>query len=147
MNPKLTYFSKVTGGKLTGKVSKEIAAAILHFDGRTVEITISKAKKTRSYEQNRYYWGVVVAMVRNGLYEAGWGSLSLIDVHELLVERFLLNEIVNEKTGEVMHKRGSTTQLSTSGMMDYLAEITAWSSEYLGISIPQPNEQVKIEFN
>ena len=57
---------------------------------------------------------------------------------------FNKKELVNEQTGEILQTIGSTAQMSTSEMMDYFAEITQWSVEFLNVQIPEPNEQMKI---
>jgi len=36
------------------------------FEGKTIVITIDRAKKTRSNNQNRFYWGVVIPIIQQG---------------------------------------------------------------------------------
>lgn len=141
----------------TGVVRRENDIARLHifhrkmFDkdidrlaGKNVEITIRLKRKRRSLMQNAYYWGVVVPLVREGLRDAGW-QFTIEETHELMKAKHLKIEKVNEDTGEIIRSIGSTTDLTTTGMMDYIAAIQQWAAEFIGVTIPDPNEQLMIE--
>lgn len=106
-------------------------------------VTLEKTKRKRSNNQNRYLWGVVYPLVRDGFKDLG-NKESIETIHEFLKARFLKKEIVHEDTGEVLSFTRSTTDLSTSEMMDYIAEIQQFSAEYLNVVIPDPNEQVSM---
>lgn len=109
-------------------------------------ITVQKRRKVRSSEQNRYYWGIVLPLVRDGFEELG-DRVTNEQVHEFLKGKFLPSvEIVKEDTAEIVRIPGSTTILTTSQAMDYYAQIQQFAAEFLGVYIPDPNEQVKIEF-
>jgi len=111
-------------------------------DGEYI-VTVERARRKRSIDQNRYYWGVVVPLVKEGLTDIGY-RLTTEAVHEFLKGQFNIVEIVNEKSGEIMKSIGSTTEMSTSQMMDYFSKIKEWASEYLSVYIPDPNEQLSI---
>ncbi|MBO9151906.1 hypothetical protein ACFOTA_06785 [Chitinophaga sp. GCM10012297] len=99
------------------------------------------ARKVRSLHQNAYYWGVVCDMVKDGLIEAGFAEVSSPDdAHEVLKGLFLKREIVSLETGEVLTGSKSTTELTTLEFNTYIEKIQHWAAEYLGISIPSPNE-------
>lgn len=124
-----------------------IQDAIKSFEGKTVTITIEKAKKKRSNPQNSFYWGIVLPIMQKALKDTGH-LMSNNDVHELLKLRFLKEAImVNEETGEVIERVKSTTELTTSGFMDYLSEIQRFSNEYFGIVIPEPNDSITLNFD
>lgn len=108
-----------------------------------VKINVERVFKRRSNEQNSYYWGVVVQMVYNGLIDAGWEITNKDQAHEIIKDLFFISEIANKKTGELMSIK-TTTKSSTFEFMTKLAEIQKWASEYLGISIPDPNEQTTL---
>lgn len=124
-----------------------IQDAIKSFEGKTITITIEKAKKKRSNPQNSFYWGIVLPIMQKALKDTGH-LMSNNDVHELLKLRFLKEAImVNEETGEVIERVKSTTELTTSGFMDYLSEIQRFSNEYFGIVIPEPNDSITLNFD
>ena len=112
--------------------------------GKKVTITIRKKTKRRSLEQNAYYWGVVVPMVRQGYFDVGY-RYGIEETHTELKEMFRKVEKVNDQTGEIKTITGSTTDMSTVDHMDYIAQIQQWAAEYLSITIPDPGEQLTIE--
>lgn len=148
---KLTYFAKAENGALKITNRKGLVEDLHRLEGKQLVLTIERKKKTRSNLQNRYYWGQVIPIVRSGLIDAGWEREKVNNsevVHELLKSMFCpKKEVINEHTGEVLELPPTTTGLTTTGMMDYFADIQRWSSEFLGIYIPEPNEQTMMEFN
>lgn len=144
MEPSYTFTGKVEQGRLTIYRRADFDRAVLAFEGKQVEITIEKKRKRRSVFQNAYYWGVVIPIVQQGLNEIGYKT-GKEQAHELLKSLFAKDEIVNEATGEVLNFPLSTAAMSTVRMMDYFAQITQWAAEFLGVEIPQPNEQIKIQ--
>ena len=114
-------------------------------DGRHL-ITIKDFRK-RSIPQNSYYWGVVVPMVRRGLYDACYDAVRTNDeAHAVLKHVFLRKEIVSKETGDMIEMSGSTTALTILEFNDFLESVCRWASEYLGIIIPDPNEVI-IDFS
>ena len=114
-------------------------------DGRHL-ITIKDFRK-RSIPQNSYYWGVVVPMVRRGLYDAGYDAVRTNDeAHAVLKHVFLRKEIVSKETGDMIEMSGSTTALTRPEFNDFLESVCRWASEYLGTIIPDPNEVI-IDFS
>jgi hypothetical protein len=104
------------------------------------QLTIKDMRK-RSLPQNDYYWGVVVPMCRQGLYDAGYDEVKTsLDSHEVLKHLFLKKEVVNKSTGEVLVLDGSSKELTIPEFNEYIENICKWAAEYLSIAIPSPNE-------
>jgi hypothetical protein len=141
----LTYTGTVTDGQLKLQNHRRFLEECKQFEGKQVELTLRRKQSRRSDQQNRYYWGAVVPIVAAGLCEAGY-RVSEQDTHVYLKSRFLLDGIVNENTGEILPTTGSTSKLSTTDFMAYVAEIQQWAAEFLNVVIPDPGEQVEIEF-
>ena len=145
----LTYIGTVspTGEiKLPKRLRTEVGKA---FAGKDVIVTFARPKKTRSSEQNRYYWGVVVRMVCEGFQALGnpVNPDSTEDaelVHTYLKRRFLEPIRVADANGEVHDLGYTTTNLSTSQMMDYIAQVQQFAAEFLNIVIPEPGEQAEL---
>lgn len=119
------------------------------FRGQKVEIIFRKKKKHRSTEQNRYYWGVVVPCVLDAFIELGndlqAGNKDHIElIHDFLKRRCLPARQVCDAQGELVELTPSTTDLSTTEMMDYIERVCLFSAESLNVAIPQPNEQTRI---
>ena len=145
----LSYLGSVSDSgeiKLPKRLRSEVSAFL---QGCEIEAIFRKKKKHRSSEQNRYYWGVVVPMITDGFNDLGNPVTSSnpddIDaIHEFLKRRFLQPLSLHDANGEVHDIRYTTTNLSTSEMMDYFAQISQFAAEYLNTVIPEPNEQIKI---
>jgi hypothetical protein len=136
---KLTYFGRVTESgemKLPGaKMRKEA----MEFAGKDIEVTVQRKRKKRSDPQNRYYWGVVVEMVRSGIKDMTTDALTPDQVHELLKLKFHRVQKVDEDTGEVLYEyTGSTAAMKTIEFMEYIEKCCQFAAEYLGVVIPLP---------
>ena len=148
----LEYTAKVddTGTlKIVGR--KGFDEDMKSFAGQTISIKIKKYRKQRSNKQNSYYHSCVIPFVKDGLINMGFEArlLSNENVHHLLREKFLKEDLSvsdGEHSGEFVTVVKSTTELTTTEFMDYIADIQQWAAEFLGIYIPDPGEQSKIEF-
>lgn len=135
------FFIHISDGQIINK--SVIRKAFAGLKNGRHQVTI-ESKNNRSIQQNRYYHGVVVPIVKDGLRDAGFGEVkSSADAHEILKYLFLKKRIVNEETGEVIELLGTTTILTTIEFNEFVDEIIRWASEYLGIQIPLPNEQME----
>lgn len=149
MIDRIEISTRSEGGNLV-RNRKLINDAVLHFDGKDVTLTIERKRKKRSTEQNRYLWGVVYPIIQGVLRDLGT-LMSKEDVHIMMrlkvaeIEDELIYEhILNED--EIIGKRmRSTTEYTTAQFMDYITHIQMWAAETLGVSIPDPNEQLTIE--
>ena len=141
---KLIADIRIENGTLKFKQRSTVLSDIAQMRDGEYVMTIERKRRKRSLMQNAYYWGVVVPLVKEGLLEVGY-RMTTEAVHEFLKGQFSITEIVNERTGEVLKSIGSTSEMTTSKMMDYFAEITQWAAEYLNVQIPNPGEQLKIE--
>lgn len=146
----LVYFGKVQDGSLKIQNQTALKLDLKSLEGKELEIKITKKKKRRSNPQNSYYWAVVVPVVKEGLIDAGFQRDVFSNtnaVHELLKSMFCPKvEVVNKETGEVLELPPTTTNLTTTNMMEYFEDIRQWGAEYLGINIPEPNEVMTMDF-
>lgn len=112
--------------------------------GKQLMIRVDKRGSKRSTPQNRYYWGVVVAEVRLGFLEIGY-DMTAEQTHDWLKEKF--NPIIVEnKLGVTIEMPGSTTQMTKTQFSEYIEKIARFAAEYLGITIPSPNESLEMKF-
>ena len=138
----LKYFGKVDDGKLTIFQRNDMVSGLQNLGSGFVEIIIRLAGK-RSSPQNRYYWGAMLPIVKEGLKGVGI-EMSKEQTHEMLKYRFLKREFITTD-GDILQSIGSTTELSTKEFNEYIESILIWSAEYLNVNIPYPNEQTEIE--
>jgi RNA-binding protein YhbY len=135
------FILHITNGAITNP--KVVREKFTLQDGKYL-VSIKSIKK-RSLQQNAYYHGVVVPMVKEGLREAGYNEVRTNeDAHEILKHLFLKKKITSEKSGEEITIAGSTAKLKTVEFNQFLEDIWQWAATYLNISIPQPNEQLII---
>lgn len=104
--------------------------ALVKLNGKRVSVDISAWRKTRSAQQNRYYFGVVVAILGE---EFGYTP---DEMHAALNHRFLGD--VDERTG--LMKIGSTKDLSTAEFEEHMSRIREWAALNFNCEIPLPNE-------
>jgi hypothetical protein len=122
--------------------------AIKYFNDKEVVISFSNLKRSRSNSQNKFYWGVVIPLIQNGLLEATGELRSSDNIHyKILLPLFApINEIVNKNTGEIINEKLTSSDLTTTQFQIYFLEIQKWSAEFLNIDIPNPNEENLINF-
>lgn len=138
----LKYFGKVDDGKLTIFQRNDMVSGLQNLGSGFVEIIIRLAGK-RSTPQNRYYWGAMLPIVKEGLKGVGI-EMSKEQTHEMLKYKFIKREFITSD-GDILQSIGSTTELSTKEFKEYIESIQIWSAEYLNVNIPDPNEQTEIE--
>jgi hypothetical protein len=146
---KITYISHVENGKLT-RNRQPISKAIQSFEGKDVEITISKVKRKRSNNQNAYWWGVVVPIYHKLFTDAGHvcdhngAHYLLCDlIRENHPDTVLFDEVLINDT--YVKRTKGTSELTKSEFMSLIAEAQQLASEWFGAYIPDPNEQLTIK--
>lgn len=104
-----------------------------------------KPANLRSLGQNAYYWHIVVPLVRDGLRDIGFDGITNNDkAHGYLKDKFLKQYYHNKNNPEeVIELPGTTTELTTVQFMAFIAEVQQWASEWLGVIIPDPGEQLQ----
>jgi hypothetical protein len=123
--------------------------AIQSFEGQQVVITIAKAKKSRSNSQNRFYWGVCLPIIQHGFKEATGEFRTAENLHyNILLPLFApINEVVNKDTGESVTEKLSSSEMTTTQFCEFILEIQKWSAEFLGVTIPDPNSEIHLNFD
>ena len=119
-----------------------------YFTGNKVSLKVKKYHKSRSNNQNAYYWACCIPSVIDGMVDIGYPRHELNSevVHELLKGKFLKKELASDQTGEVIEVTRRTKDLNTVDFATYVDDIIRWSAEFLGISIPLPGEQSEIDY-
>lgn len=141
---KLEFYGKVDDdGVLTLRNRKQLKEDLKELKGVNVTVSIEKTKKNRSESQSRFYWGVVVSLIRERFIELG-NQVSKEETHDYLKHEFNYKELVDEKTGAIYRFPMSTANLSTSEFMDYIARIQVFSATVLDLVIPDPGQQLEI---
>ena len=140
--------SNVIDGNLK-RNREQIKQAIASFEGKEVIISIEKAKKNRSNNQNSYYWGVCIPLIQSGLKEATGEFFGNDNIHyDILLKMFAPTfDVVNKLSGQIMSRQISSSEMTTTQFCEYIMEVQKWASEFLNINIPDPNEEILISFD
>jgi hypothetical protein len=101
------------------------------FKGEEVVLTLHKRRAKRSSEQNRYWHGVVVALL------AEHCGYTRDEMHEALKARFLGQEDLSRGLIRI----GSTAKLTTLEFADLVDRVVLWAAEELGVVIPLPEKE------
>lgn len=134
--------SNIKEGKLLNPKPLETLLSSLP-DGKYL-IEINGADK-RSSQQNRFYWGLCVPLVQQGIKHLGT-DITKEECHEFLKAKFNSQELVNEETGEFIQIPRSTTALSKEQFCEYISKIQQFSAEFLNIVIPDPSTQLALTY-
>lgn len=122
--------------KFTGKVEKGLLKLddeigyrkhLASLEGKKIQAIVRKYKTTRSNEQNRYYWGVVIKILGE---EFGYMPE---EIHEALKWKFL-------RKGGKLETVNSTTSLNTTEFEIFLEKVRIWVLTDFQVKIPLPNE-------
>ncbi|HEX8331896.1 MAG TPA: hypothetical protein VF622_04695 [Segetibacter sp.] len=98
----------------------------------------AKRINKRSNNQNRYYWGICVAMIRDRMIELGNDVDSQL-VHDYLKDKFNRKELWNGDVN-IGSIGDTTTKLSKLDFEEYLEKVKRFAADVLEIYIPNPNE-------
>jgi hypothetical protein len=129
---------EIRKGKLRVKSADTFAACLARFKDGPVEIRIERKYATRSQPQNRYWWGVCLALVSE---HTGYTPDEL---HEFAKARFLPKTLAfADGNGEVKDELvlgGTTTKLDTVQFGEFIESFRQWAAETLDVFIPDPEE-------
>tara|TARA_R100000742_G_C4277696_1_gene99794 strand:+ start:734 stop:1210 length:477 start_codon:yes stop_codon:yes gene_type:complete len=152
----MNFIAKIRDGRIIPEEPLVVNDKLKSFHEKDVEISIKKTN-SRSNPQNRYYWGVIVHMIKERFEELGYTRtiadeaaaeytpLTRDDVHLFLRNEFLLEDLISGD-GEIIGKITiSTKELSTDEFVKYLDNVRNWAADALEIQIPDP--EVKILYN
>lgn len=142
---KISIISSVVNGNLK-RNRNLIKDAIATFEGKDIEITIQRKRKSRSNMQNAYYWGLVLPLVQDGLKDATGEVRDLNSIHyQILLPLLSIDrEILNTDSGQVICEKLTSSEMTTTEFSEYVMNIQKWSAEFLNINIPDPNQELTL---
>jgi len=123
------HHGTVSGGKFLPDNPETFKRVFYKYEGKRIIVKISRFKKSRSNNQNKYMWGAVYDIISD---HTGYTTEEVHDAMKLLFLR--------------VHRDGlpdtvkSTSNLNTAEMEDYLENIRRWASVEMGLYIPLPRE-------
>jgi hypothetical protein len=140
----IRIFTNVVDNKLA-RNRTFLANCIKEFNGKEIVIKIGLKTKRHSDLQRGYYFGVIVSLIREAVFNEWGDKMDSNEVHELLKLNCNWKEKVNEDTGECIRIAGSIKEHTTTDQEVYHEECRRWAKEWFNIDIPLPNEQIEIK--
>lgn len=128
---------RVDDGKLKIRGRRMFDEALSSWKDCEVSVTIEKKHATRSQQQSRYYFGVVLALI------AEHTGYTVDELHEWAKAKFLPKHLaLTDGNGTIVDEHivgGSTTKLNKLEFGEYVEEIRRFAAESLDINIPDPD--------
>lgn len=154
---KLETYGTIKNGILKISYRDKFAQNIKLFDDCRIKLTVQKLYKKRSTKtyrddgsegngQNGYYWTIIVSEFCDGFTQITGEQIINKRAHEILKAKCNFKELVNHKTGEIITIPLSTSNLNTVEFEEYCERCRAFIFEWMGKTIPLPNEQSELEF-
>jgi hypothetical protein len=142
---KVIHFGHIDdNGNLHLNNERRFRDEIKALSSKPVIITVERKSKKRSTQQSRFYWGVVVPIIKDALRNAGYDEIKTNeDAHEVLKGLFNKASFTDKATGDTITYGRTTTALTTTEFMEYVAAIQQWAAEKLNCNIPDPHEFVE----
>jgi hypothetical protein len=142
----MTQITHITRISSDGKIPKRISEDIKNFfelmKGKPVEIKLTKISDKRSDLQNKYLH-VILALITDELNKMG-NEFRMSEIKELLKAKFLLIDVVNEKTGECIGQRiKGTHECSKEEIGLFIDNIIEWALQF-NITVPPPLTQLTL---
>lgn len=145
--------------KFIGNIDDDGKLRIYHADrfkalkdslkGKQIELTLSKRTKQVSNPQRGYLHGCMIPELINGFYNIG-ETFDKKQMYEWWKYQFCYKEVVIESTGEIMkvpYDLSDNGDATTFIMKEAIEKCQRWAAENLDHYIPDPNEQIKADFN
>lgn len=129
------------------RINKDlIRNAIKQFEGKDIKIVFKRKYKKRSNNENAFYWGVWIPILQRAILDT-WGEIrDANDVHEIIKLNCNYEEKINEDTGSFIRVPKSSTELNTyEWEFEFKQKIRQFALEFFNVTLPEPNEQLKIE--
>jgi hypothetical protein len=126
-------------GKFTNEATRAlIASRLKDADGKIVTMQIEEFKPKRSSNQNRFWFGVVIPLVRSWFLEHGY-NFDAEEVHDYIVRRVWKHTEVVNLDDEPYERRLSSTKLEKPEWEKMVDLTRVWGAER-GLQIPFPKE-------
>lgn len=123
----------------SGKIKHDLKLA----DGRY--LAKFSNKNNRTLPMNAYLHGVLIPEFRKALNSVGYDEVRNDDqAKKIIKSMFLVGNITNKETGEMISYTKDTHELTTLEMSTLFDEVIKFAAENMNYQIPYPNEQLTI---
>lgn len=141
---KIKALGSVKNGELQVYSKEKLQKAIQNMEGCIIEIVIRQKTKGRSHQQNKYYWGVAVEIIKDGLKEEHGENFNAEQTHEFIKEYVNGFEVFDFDKLKIENIPESTATLPSEDFEGFLEKLRRWGDRCLNVHIPLPNEQLEL---
>lgn len=124
----MKFYAKIQDGQIK---DLEYIKQLAKWNDKDVVVEVKLDRPTRSNQQSRYYWGVVISLISEVT------GYTPDEVHELMKAKFLSKPL---NIGSETFNISTTTNQSTIEFEAYMSDIRQFASVELGCFVPLPNE-------
>jgi len=140
---KQEFISIIKDGKLQPSTTNNILKVLSGLEGKRVRITLEKVSAKRSLQQNAYLHLLFIIFTES-LNELG-NDFTMDEVKELCKAKFLLVDVMNVETGEIIGQRiKGTSEMTKTELNLFIENIIRWAADYFSIVLPYPSEQLEV---
>lgn len=109
------------------------------YEGKRIDITITRHTEKRTTPQNKYYWGVIIKLIRNFSLEKGY-DFTEDDWHEYIISKgyFGYKDSINGRRAKRSHE---ATTIEFNEAIEKLQR--DWAIK--GLILPDPNQSDFLE--
>lgn len=132
------YQALVTNGKIQPTIRERIAEAIAAHEGKAIVITIARAIKRRSNNQNRFLHGVFLPAMRQMFADAGENHTAE-EIKVIFKQEFGFKMSIAMPDGRFIEVPKSTADYTTLECEQAMDKARAWAASF-GYELPFPNE-------
>lgn len=103
-----------------------------------IELSITRVDNKKSLQQLRYFYSVVLPIIKSGLEELQGESLTKEEVIMFLKSKYFYEEVpVN---GEFVKLPMSLSKATKEEVREFISKVINFGSDILGIQIPEPSK-------
>lgn len=129
------FTGSLIAGKIIPKNPRYVRGMLATYADTEIRVVVERRKRSRSREQNNYYWGVVLPEI------ATHTGHSAEELHEIFKAKYLSRKVL-WRGGDIKIP-SSTTDLSTNEFAEFLQNVILEAGE-LGIEIPEADKEGQI---
>jgi len=142
------FISLVKNNKLQKGVSVQIAELIKSFEGKRLRIRIEKAGASRSHRQNNFLHLLFGIASQELISYTGDEMYTPAKVKNMMKTKFLLRDVVSEKTGLITGQEVLRTRdLNKEDYSVFIEQVMRHFSTEYNIILPSANEQFEMDLD
>lgn len=139
----MEYLAVIKNGDIVFANPEIFSIQMEKLEGERVTVKVEKVKRKRSDKQNRWYWGLAIPTIQNGIEEQTGERYDKNTIHAMILNlvgglKMETKIIMGMNVIEVKQKR--TSEMTTEEFCDFYEKLQAHFAEK-DIIIPDPEQE------